>query len=118
MSADCIFCKIIAGKIPGKIVYRDDNYIVFFDVNPKAALHLLICPVEHTETFQQADPELIAGATEVIQNLARELSIENNYAIQINNGADSGQIVFHLHLHMMSHDTEAVEKATSLAHRA
>lgn len=114
MSADCIFCRIITGEIPGKLVYRDDSYVVFFDVNPKAALHLLICPLEHTETLQDSDPEIVAGAIRVIQKLAAQLGIEDNYALQINNGEESGQIVFHLHIHLLSHDEEAVDKARAL----
>ncbi|MBN4057039.1 HIT domain-containing protein [bacterium AH-315-J21] len=114
MSADCIFCKIIAGEIPSQVVHRDDSYVVFFDIEPKAALHLLICPIAHTNAFQQTPPEIIAGATSVIQNLAKKLNIENNYSLQINNGANAGQIVFHLHIHLLSSDKNANEKAKTL----
>ena len=115
MSADCIFCKIIAGEIPGKVVYRDDDYIVFFDVNPKATLHLLICPIEHSATVQESRPEIVAGAVAVVQSLAKQLGIEDNYSLQINNGADAGQIEFHLHIHLMSHSKTGAEKARALA---
>lgn len=104
-SSNCLFCKIIAGEIPGKFVYRDDNFVAFRDVNPKAPVHLLVCPIAHSETFQVSAPETMAGATSVIQEIARRLGIEDEYTLQINNGAKSGQIVFHLHIHLMSQST-------------
>ncbi len=111
---NCIFCKIIAGDIPGKIVYRDEQYVAFLDVNPKAPLHILVCPIEHTDNFQQTKPDVIAGATKVIQTLATQLGIADNYTLQINNGESSGQEVFHLHIHLLSRDIESVDEALAM----
>lgn len=110
MSADCLFCKIINGDIPGKFVYRSEDFVAFNDINPKAPVHILICPRSHTDTFQTSDPAIMAAATSVVQEIAANLGIEDEYTLQINNGAKSGQIVFHLHIHLMSGSTEAAAK--------
>ncbi|MCH9032191.1 MAG: HIT domain-containing protein [candidate division Zixibacteria bacterium] len=106
---DCLFCKIIAGEIPGKFVYEDDGFVAFRDINPKANVHLLICPRDHSHSFQKTSPDVMPGLTRAIQKIASALKIEDNYSLQINNGAKSGQIVFHLHVHLFSSSTEAAE---------
>lgn len=110
MSVDCLFCRIIAGDIPGKFVYRSEDFVVFKDINPKAPVHLLICPTAHSDTFQNSDPAIMAAATSVVQEIASNLGIEDEYTLLINNGEKSGQIVFHLHIHLMSNSTEAAAK--------
>lgn len=114
MSSDCLFCKIIAGEIPGKFLHQDSEFVVFLDINPKAPVHLLICPTAHYDKYQDSDPEVLARATMLIQDIARKLEIEDNYTIQINNGAKSGQIVFHLHLHLLSSSSTAADRVAEL----
>lgn len=110
MSEECLFCKIIAGEIPAKFVYRSENFVAFKDINPKAPVHILICPTAHWDTFQTAEPSIMAAATSVVQEIAANLGIEDEYTLQINNGAKAGQIVFHLHIHLMSGSTQAAAK--------
>lgn len=110
---DCLFCKIIARELPGKFVYEDDDFVAFRDINPKASVHLLICPRDHSHSFQKTSPEVMPGLTRAIQKIAEEFKIEDNYILQIHNGAESGQIVFHLHVHLMSSSTEAAKLISS-----
>ena len=114
MEKDCIFCKIIAGEIPGSFVHRDEEFVVFLDINPKAPVHLLIVPTVHSETFQSSEPEVVKRAAALIQELARKLGIEDNYSLEINNGADSGQIVFHLHIHLLSRSAAGAKRVKEL----
>lgn len=107
MNRDCLFCKIVAGEIPGKFIHRDSEFVVFLDINPKSPVHLLICPTKHYDKLQETDPTVLARATMLVQDIASKLGLADNYTIQINNGAESGQIVFHLHLHFMSSSTDA-----------
>ena len=103
---DCIFCKIIAGQIPAEIVYNDDRVVAFKDIHPEAPVHLLIVPREHIvsvvdiSTDEQA---WIVGHMVVVANkLARDNKIsEKGYRLIINAGPDGGQVVQHLHMHLL-----------------
>ena len=102
---DCIFCQIIAGKIPGEILYRDEEVIVFRDINPVAPVHLLIVPKKHILSLahlSQADLPLVGHMINVANQLAREEGVsENGYRLVINCGREAGQEVPHLHLHLL-----------------
>jgi histidine triad (HIT) family protein len=102
---DCIFCKIIAGDIPGDIVYRDDEIIAFRDINPLASTHVLIIPREHIATLNDLTAEnapLLARMTLVAKELAAKEGIDGRgYRLVLNCGAEGGQIVNHLHLHLL-----------------
>lgn len=102
---DCIFCKIIKGEVPSKKVYEDKNLIAFHDINPKAPVHVLILPVKHIESIREVEDgdkalmgELILAAKKIAQKLGIEKS---GYKVVVNNGEGSGQLVFHLHLHLL-----------------
>jgi histidine triad (HIT) family protein len=104
MSSDCLFCKIVAGSIPSKRVFEDDECLCFADINPQAPTHLLIIPKEHiastAHTEQQHAPllgHMVAKAAE----LASNKGLDHGYRIVINTGADGGQTVDHLHLHLL-----------------
>ncbi len=100
---DCIFCKIAAGEIPSKKVYEDEHIVAFYDIEPKAPVHVLVIPKAH-----------IAGAAEItvdnaaivghifatIPRIAATLGI-TDYRVVTNNGADAGQTVHHLHFHIL-----------------
>jgi histidine triad (HIT) family protein len=105
VNTDCIFCKIIAGEIPTEILYQDEDVIVFPDIKPVTPVHLLVVPRKHIPSLAQmaADETPIVGKmTRVANQLAREQGIaESGYRLTINSGADSGQIVPHLHMHFM-----------------
>ncbi len=104
MSMDCLFCKIVAGTIPAKRVYEDELSLGFADIHPQAPTHLLIIPKEHiasqAHTQQEHGPllgHLMAKAAEV----ARAAGLDRGYRVVINTGADGGQTVDHLHLHLL-----------------
>jgi len=104
MNDDCLFCKIIAGKIPSKKVYEDDNVCVFEDINPKAPTHVLIIPKRHIPGLKEAmpkDAEIIGYCHLVAAMIARDRGIEDGYRTVLNVGPRSGQSVFHLHLHLL-----------------
>lgn len=101
---DCLFCKIIAGKIPSKKVYEDDRTFVFEDIRPQAPTHVLIIPKKHIVGLDQtneADAEIIGYCQLVAAKLARERKLEGGFRTVYNVGPDAGQSVFHLHLHLL-----------------
>jgi len=101
---DCLFCKIIAGKIPSKKVYEDERAFVFEDIKPQAPTHVLIIPKKHIVGLKEAtneDAEIIGYLHLVAAKIARERGIENGYRTVFNVGPGSGQSVFHLHLHLL-----------------
>jgi histidine triad (HIT) family protein len=101
---NCLFCKIIAGKIPSKKVYEDDRVYVFEDINPQAPTHVLIIPKDHIEgvnTARPEDAEIIGYCHLVAAKVGRDRKIEEGYRTVYNVGPKSGQSVFHLHLHLL-----------------
>jgi len=101
---DCIFCKIIAGKIPAKIVHQDADVVAIEDINPQAPTHLLVIPRLHVPTLLDVKPEqahLVASILEVTSRLARERRLETGFRVVVNNGRGAGQTVYHLHFHLL-----------------
>ncbi|HUJ38921.1 MAG TPA: histidine triad nucleotide-binding protein [Candidatus Acidoferrales bacterium] len=101
---DCLFCKIGAKKIPGKIVFEDDRVFAFEDINPQAPVHVLICPWKHFVSLSEAaqdDEALLGHVLLVAAKLARERQLLDGYRTVFNNGRGAGQTVFHLHLHLL-----------------
>ena len=105
MQPDCLFCKIIKGEVLANIIYQDDLIIAFDDIYPKAAIHKLITPKQHIETLNDLKPEhseLMGHMMLVVKKIARDLKIEKSgYRIVINCNKDAGQVIFHLHLHLL-----------------
>lgn len=106
MTADpnCIFCKIVAGKIPSRKAYEDDELLVFHDIHPWAPVHVLIIPKAHIPSMIEVGPEhqALLGRMMVLgPKLMRELGVTNGFRHVVNTGADGGQEVHHLHLHVM-----------------
>jgi histidine triad (HIT) family protein len=104
MSADCLFCKIIAGKIPAKKVYEDDRVFAFEDINPQAPTHVLITPKQHIVGLKEAeagDAEILGYMQLTAARLGRERDIESGYRTVLNVGPGAGQSVFHIHLHLI-----------------
>jgi histidine triad (HIT) family protein len=105
MADDCIFCKIIAGKIPAEKVYEDDLVMAFKDAHPIAPCHVLLVPREHIATMNDLDvskKELISHLFLTAARLARELKVADaGYRLVINTNREAGQVVFHLHLHLI-----------------
>lgn len=103
--ADCIFCKIIAGEIPATVVYEDDDCVAFRDIAPQAPVHVLVIPRAHIAGIADLSPrqETLAGhllwvATEVAR---QEGLADSGYRLVINQGADGGQAVDHVHVHVL-----------------
>ncbi len=100
---DCLFCKIIAGKIPSKTVYEDDDLIAFEDIHPQAPVHLLVVPRQHLVNLFDADAEHRNGLIQmllILPKLAAERGL-SDFRTVINSGKDAGQSVFHLHAHLL-----------------
>jgi histidine triad (HIT) family protein len=102
---DCIFCKIIAGQIPSDLVYKDDKVIAFRDINPMAPVHLLIIPREHIVSLNELgeyQTVLVGHMAQVAKQLAKQQGIATKgYRVVINNGPQGGQVVQHLHMHLL-----------------
>ena len=101
---DCLFCKILAGRIPAKKVYEDEHTFAFEDINPQAPTHVLIIPRKHIVGLKEAedsDAESLGRCQLVAAKIARERGIENGYRTVFNVGPGAGQSVFHLHLHLL-----------------
>ncbi|MDP2767585.1 MAG: histidine triad nucleotide-binding protein [Candidatus Methanoperedens sp.] len=105
MTRDCIFCRIIKGEAPANFVYKDEDMVVFHDTRPKAPVHVLIVPVEHIESLnvlEERHSTLIAKIMHKMKEIAKILGIaESGYKVIVNVGRGGGQIIFHLHMHLM-----------------
>ena len=107
---DCIFCKIIAGDIPGERVYEDDGFVAIRDIHPKSAIHVLVMPREHLRSLDDLpgwhDEGTGRRLLEFVVRVADVLGIrESGYRVITNVGPDAGQEVDHLHLHVMGGET-------------
>lgn len=102
---NCIFCKIIAGEIPSNKAYEDEEVLAFHDIDAKAPVHVLIVPKQHLRSVLEltGENEALAGKMmRVAQQLAGELGVkESGFRLVINTGADGGQSVDHLHMHLL-----------------
>jgi histidine triad (HIT) family protein len=102
---DCIFCKIVDGEIPADILYQDDEVIAFRDINPLAPIHLLIIPRKHIPSLidlSEAESSLISDMVNTANQLAKRDGIaKSGYRLVINCGKQGGQLVPHLHMHLL-----------------
>ena len=99
---DCIFCKIVAGEIPGEIVLRDGLVTAFRDVNPQAPTHILIVPNVHIATLADlTDADLSQRLLRAATRIAGDEGLDGGYRIVTNTGPDGGQSVAHVHWHLL-----------------
>ncbi len=101
---DCIFCKIIAGTIPSQKVYEDEQVYAFADIDPRAPVHILIVTKKHISSLLEAgeaDTGLLGHIQATAVKLAWEKGLAQGFRTVINTGADGGQTVSHLHLHLL-----------------
>ena len=102
---DCVFCNIVAGRIPSKIVHQDEEIIAFPDIHPLASTHILIIPKRHITSLvdlPKTDLPLISRMVDVANRLAKQEGVsEKGYRLVINTGTEGGQIVPHLHMHLI-----------------
>ena len=102
---NCLFCKIVDGRIPAKIVYDDALCVAFEDVNPRSPVHVLVIPKNHVATTNDLLPEdepMVGHLVTVAAGIAKARGIDGpGYRMVLNCNASAGQSVFHLHLHLM-----------------
>jgi len=102
---DCIFCQIVAGKVPSEILHQDEKVIAFRDIQPVAPTHLIIIPKKHILSLahlSEAESPLIGHMVNVANQLAKREGIaEGGYRLVINSGEQGGQLVPHLHMHLL-----------------
>jgi histidine triad (HIT) family protein len=108
---NCLFCKIVAGEVPAGLVHEDERAVAFRDINPQAPTHVLVIPRAHVESLNdaaQTDEPLLGHLLRVAARVAnREGLSESGYRTVINTGADAGQSVFHVHVHLLGGRTLA-----------
>lgn len=100
---DCLFCKILNKEIDSEIVYEDDICFAFKDINPKARVHLLVLPKKHIASIsdlEEGDEALMGHLIGVAKKLAEKNECKG-YQLLFNVGREAGQIIFHVHLHLM-----------------
>jgi histidine triad (HIT) family protein len=101
--SDCIFCKIVAGSIPSKKLYEDDDVIAFHDIHPIAPVHFLLAPKLHVASLAEcssAQEGLLGRMLLLAPRLAVEQGLDKGFRTMINTGREGGQEVFHLHVHV------------------
>ena len=101
----CLFCRIVKKELPADILYEDDRVLAFKDINPVAPHHILIIPKEHIPSVNEVSEEhevTLGRMFSVAAKIARELGIDQQgYRAVINTGKAAGQVVFHLHMHLV-----------------
>ena len=99
-----LFSKVIRREIPADIVYEDELCLAFRDINPQAPIHVLVVPRKEIDQLSNASPEdqaLLGHMMLAAGKIARELGVGDAFRLVVNNGAEAGQSVFHLHLHIL-----------------
>src|SRR5690349_16932285 len=101
--SDCIFCKIVAGEIPSRKVYEDEEVYAFHDIRPIAPVHFMLIPKPHVGSLAAcsgAAPDILGRMLLLAPKLAKEHGLDDGFRTMINTGAGGGQEVFHLHIHV------------------
>lgn len=105
MSGDCLFCKIINREVPSEFLYEDDDFVVFKDINPAAPVHLLLVPKKHIRSMNDLkaeDEKIISGLFMIARDMAKEQGVnESGYKLLFNVEKGGGQVIFHIHLHLI-----------------
>ena len=100
---DCIFCKIINKEIPGTIRHEDEHCLAFDDIHPKSRIHILLVPKKHIATIadlEEGDEQIVGHLVKIAKELAKKFECKG-YQLVFNVGKEAGQIVFHVHLHLL-----------------
>ena len=101
---DCIFCKIINGEIPSTVVYEDEFVYAFHDIHPQAPIHIVVIPKQHIVSAADINTDnshLVAKCFEAIAKIAEAEGLQGGYRVVTNIGPDGGQVVYHIHFHLL-----------------
>ncbi|MCK5348117.1 MAG: histidine triad nucleotide-binding protein [Desulfobacula sp.] len=105
MSSDCLFCRIVNRELPTEFLYEDDDFVVFRDINPAAPVHVLLVPKKHIRSIndlQKEEGSIISGLFMLAGDMAKEQGVnESGYKLLFNVEKGGGQVIFHLHLHLI-----------------
>lgn len=105
MKKDCIFCRIVSGKTDTQFLYENDQVVVFKDINPHAPVHLLIVPKKHIRSINdltEEDREIVSDMVMTARKIAKSVGVSTSgYRLFFNVERGGGQVVFHLHLHLI-----------------
>jgi histidine triad (HIT) family protein len=103
--SECLFCRIIEGRIPAKILYQDEHTLAFDDINPQAPVHSLVIPKRHVlsvHTLEESDQVLLGRLLVTCNKVARDKGLsDRGFRLVVNTGHDGGQTVSHLHFHVL-----------------
>ncbi len=101
----CLFCEIVAGRLPARVVYEDDRLVAFHDLRPQAPTHVLVIPRSHVASLldlEAGHDALVGSMVRAARDVARQLGLgERGFRLVLNSGDDSGYSVFHVHLHLL-----------------
>jgi histidine triad (HIT) family protein len=101
----CLFCEIVAGRIPSRVAYEDETVLAFHDIKPEGPVHVLLIPKKHVASLLELEPEddaLVGSLVRRARDLAKGLGLgERGFRLVFNAGADAGYSVFHIHLHLL-----------------
>lgn len=100
----CIFCQIVSRQLPAEIIFEDEDLMVFKDINPSAPIHLLIVSKKHFDSLNALDDKnagIVAKMAMTGKRIAEQQNTQNGYRLLINTGREAGQVIFHLHMHLM-----------------
>jgi histidine triad (HIT) family protein len=101
----CLFCEIVGGRIPAKVVHQDDDVLAFHDVDPKAPTHVLVIPKKHITSIldvSQGDDALVGRLVRTARDIARQSGLDpRGFRLVFNCGDDAGYSVYHIHLHLL-----------------
>ena len=102
VSTDCIFCKIVKKEIPSKIVFENEDFIAFSDINPVSPTHILVIPKNHYKNLWEiTDKDLLGKFLLTAKEIAKQEGLNEGFRTVINTGDNGGQTVHHLHLHVL-----------------
>lgn len=105
MAESCLFCRILDGEVPAKIAYEDASVFAFYDIDPRAPVHVLIVPRKHIASVNEVgdgDADIMGRLFVAAREIAYQLGVSGSgYRLVVNNGSDANQSVHHLHMHLM-----------------
>ncbi|HEY6958047.1 MAG TPA: histidine triad nucleotide-binding protein [Candidatus Limnocylindria bacterium] len=100
--SECVFCRIVSGEIPAKVLYRDDHAVAISDLSPKAPFHALVMPRAHVAKLSELEDTALGGQLlQAVRRVAREAGFADEFRMVVNNGESAGQSVWHLHIHVL-----------------